>query len=290
MGRIRSFEGLTCLVTGASSGIGREIARELARRKARLVLTARRAERLHELAAELKGLGASFVQVLVADLEQAEEVELLAREAEVQAGPVDVLVNNAGFAVPGLFPKSDLARTLSMIRVNVDAPVALARLLLPGMLARDRGGILTVASVAGFSASPVQSAYGGTKAFLRVWSHSLHAELKHTNLAITALCPGVTDTEFFEAAGFSKMSGFLRWRADAAQVARKGVAAFAKGKMQLVPGGANKLLMFARRFTSERFAAMTARRLMMGRTKGLRSRPPHEGTAQGGTAHEGDSA
>lgn len=295
MGRIRSFEGLTCLVTGASSGIGREIARELARRKARLVVTARRAERLRELCVELKGLGASFAEVLVADLEHAEEVELLAREAQTIAGPIDVLVNNAGFAVPGLFVRSDLARTLAMIRVNVDAPLALARLLLPGMLARDRGGILTVASVAGFSASPVQSAYGGTKALLRVWSHSLHAELKHTNLAITALCPGVTDTEFFEAAGFSKMSGFLRWRADAAKVARKGVAAFAKGKMQLVPGGANKLLMFARRFTSERFAAMTARRLMMGRTKALRSRPPHDKqahdeTGHGGTAHEGDSA
>jgi short-subunit dehydrogenase len=281
---VREIRDRWALVTGASSGLGADFARELAAHGAHLVLVARREERLKQLAAELEGRHGVRTRVVAMDLGRPGAPKALHERMQAEAVPVDVLVNNAGFAVPGLFPRSDLARTLSMIRVNVDAPVALARLLLPGMLARDRGGILTVASVAGFSASPVQSAYGGTKAFLRVWSHSLHAELKHTNLAITALCPGVTDTEFFEAAGFSKMSGFLRWRADAAKVARKGVAAFAKGKMQLVPGGANKLLMFARRFTSERFAALTARRLMMGRTKALRSRSPHDKQAHDETA------
>lgn len=273
MARIRSFAGLVCLVTGASSGIGREIARELARRGARVAITARRRERLDELARELRALGAASTHVLVADLGAPGEPERLAREVEAQVGPVDVLVNNAGFAVPGLFVKSDLARTLDMLRLNVDAAVVLARLLLPGMVARDRGGVLTVASVAGFLASPVQSAYGGTKAFLRVWSHSLHAELKHTNVAITALCPGVTDTEFFDAAGFTKMTGFLRLRASAAKVARKGVDGLARGRMQVIPGLGNKSLMFARRLTTERFGAMVSRFLMMGRAKALRSRP-----------------
>lgn len=274
MGRIASFEGLACLVTGASSGIGREIAYELARRRARVVVTARRAERLTEVVAECRRLGAPDAWPIVADLAVAAEVERLAAESERLAGPIDVLVNNAGFAVPGLFPRSDLPRTLEMVRVNVDAAVVLARRLLPGMLERDRGGILNVASVAGFSGSPVQSAYAGTKAFLRLWSHSVHAEVKHTRVAITALCPGVTDTEFFDAAGFTKMTGFMKWRASAAKVAKVGVDALAKGRMQVVPGGANKTLMFARRFTTERFAVMTARRLMLGRTKALRSRPP----------------
>lgn len=277
MARIRSFEGLVCLVTGASSGIGREIALELARRRARVVVTARRAERLEALCGELARAGAASAHALPADLGQPAEVERLAEQAQAVAGPVDVLVNNAGFAVPGLFVKSDLARTLAMVRVNVDAALVLTHRLLPGMLARDRGGVLTVASVAGFLASPVQSAYGGTKAFLRVWSHSLHAELKHTNVCVTALCPGVTDTEFFEAAGFTKLTGFLRWRARAAKVARRGVDGLARGRMQVIPGFANQALMFARRLTTERFGAMTARFLMLGRTRALRSPPAGRG-------------
>lgn len=282
MARIRSFSGLVCLVTGASSGIGREIARELARRGAVLVLSARRADRLEALAAELSALGAPAAHVVVADLGLTGEPERLAREAVERAGPVDVLVNNAGFAVPGLFVRSDLERTRAMVRLNVDAALVLARLLLPGMVARDRGGMLTVASVAGFLSSPVQSAYGGTKAFLRVWSHSLHAELAHTNVAVTALCPGVTDTEFFESAGFTKMTGFLRLRANAAKVARAGLDALARGRMQVIPGIGNKSLMFARRLTTERFGARVSRWLMMGRTKALRSRP-------GRGAPEGDA-
>ena len=271
MARIRSFEGLTCLVTGASSGIGREIALDLARRKARLLVTARRAERLEALCSELRAAGAPSAQAFVADLAQAAEVQRLLREVQALGG-VDVLVNNAGFGVPGLFPRSDLARSLEMVRVNVDAPLVLAHALLPGMLARGRGGILNVASVAGFVASPLQSAYGGTKGFLRVWSHSLHAELKHAEVAVTCLCPGVTDTEFFSTAGFTDMSGFLRWRASAAAVARAGVEGLARGRMQVIPGLSNKLLMFAGRLTSARFAAMVARFLLLGRARGLRSR------------------
>jgi hypothetical protein len=273
MARIRSFQGLTSLVTGASSGIGREIARELARRGARVAVTARRAERLDQLCVELRGLGAPWVQAFVKDLGEAGAAAALADEVEAAAGPVDVLVNNAGFAVPGMFVKSDLERTLAMVRLNVDAALVLTHRLLPGMVARGTGGVLTVASMAGFIASPLQSAYGGTKAFLRVWSHSLHAELKHTAVAITALCPGTTDTEFFEAAGFTKMTGFLRWRADAAKVAKKGVDGLAKGKMQVVPGGTNKALLLTSRFATARFGAMTTRYLMMGRAKGLRTRP-----------------
>ena len=277
MGRIASFAGLTCLVTGASSGIGREIARELARQGARLVVSARRQDRLVELCVELRTLGAPLAHHLAADLADAREVARLADEAEAAAGPIDVLVNNAGFAVPGQFQTSDVERTLAMLRVNAEAPVVLTRRLLPGMVARNRGGVLTVASVAGFNAAPYQSGYAGTKAFLLVWSASLHQEVKHTQVAVTALCPGVTDTEFFEAAGYTKMTGFLKWRASAAKVAKKGLAAFAKGKMEIVPGLLNKLLTIAPRFTTRRFAGSVSRRLMGGRSLPARRTPNSSG-------------
>jgi uncharacterized protein len=277
MGRIASYEGLACLVTGASSGIGREIARELARRKARVVVTARRAERLEELVKEMTALGAPAAWAVTADLARLEEVERLVAEAERLAGPIDVLVSNAGFGVGGLFVKSDLAKTLAMVRVNAEAPLALAHRLLPGMIERGRGGVLTVSSVAGFVASPIESAYGGTKALLRVWSHGVHQELKFTPVAITALCPGTTDTEFFEVGGFHKQTKFLGMRADPVRVARAGLDGLARGRMQVVPGLLNKLLTFAPRLTTTRFAASVSRRLLMGRARGVRSPAPTPG-------------
>jgi short-subunit dehydrogenase len=208
---------------------------------------------------------------VTADIARADGVEWLASEAERLAGPIDVLVSNAGFAVAGLFVKSDLAKNLDMVRLNADAPLALAHRLLPGMIERGRGGVLTVSSVAGFVASPIESAYGGTNALLRVWSHGVHQELKHTPVAITALCPGTTDTEFFEAGGFRNPTGFLNMRADPARVARAGLDGLARGRMQVVPGFLNKVLVFATRLTTARFAASVSRRLLMGRARGLRS-------------------
>jgi short-subunit dehydrogenase len=265
MGRIASFRGMGCLVTGASSGIGREIARILAAQGARVVVSARRKERLDALAAELSGASGAEVVPVVADLAEDGAAEALATEAERRLGAVDVLVSNAGFSVPGPFVRSDVERTLRLVRVNMVAPVLLARRLLPGMVTRDRGGILTVSSVAGFQASPYQAAYAGSKAFLLVFSDCLHQEVKHTNVAITALCPGVTDTEFFDAAGFRTTTGFLQRRASAAKVARKGVRGLQRGRMDVVPGPLNKALVWVQRIVTRRFAASVSRRLMGGR-------------------------
>ena len=166
MGRIASYKDLGCLVTGASSGIGADIARLLAREGARLVLTARREDRLIALAEECRELGAMVAYAIPADLSDPAGPAHVAQMAENHLGHVDVLINNAGFAVPGMFASSDLERTLAMLRVNVCAAVELAHRLLPGMVQRRQGGILNVSSLAGQLPAPYQSAYAGTKAFL----------------------------------------------------------------------------------------------------------------------------
>ncbi|MHC5011140.1 MAG: SDR family NAD(P)-dependent oxidoreductase [Planctomycetota bacterium] len=267
MGRIQTYAGLGCLVTGASAGIGREIARELARAQARVVVTARRQERLDELVEELRALGAPEAHAVLADLAQPAAPETLAAEAASRLGEVDVLVNNAGFSVPGSFARSDVEKTLQMIQVNVTASVLLMRRLLPEMLRRDRGGVLTVSSVAGFQAAPYQAGYAGTKAFLLNLSESVHQEVKHTGVAVTALCPGVTDTEFFDAAGYRNLGKLMDRRMPADRVARIGLKALRKGRMTVVCGARNKVSVFAERFFPRRVVAEVSRRLMAGRKR-----------------------
>ncbi len=273
MGRIASYRDLGCLVTGASSGIGRDIALLLAREGARLVLTARREDLLRELAEACLEAGAIAAYALPYDLDDPETPKQLVAMAENHLGHVDVLINNAGFAVPGLFAGTDLERTLSMLRVNVSASVELAHRVLPGMVRRNAGGILNLASMAGYQATPYQSAYAGTKAFLLNWSDGLHQEYKHTNVAITALCPGVTDTEFFKAAGYPKASGILKYRMACPPVAKLGVRALAKGKMEAVPGGLNKTLLFIQRLLPRSWVANVARKLMGVRPMPVRKTP-----------------
>lgn len=265
MGRIQSYRDLGCLVTGASSGIGRDMALLLAQAGARIVVTARRRERLEELVTALTAAGAPAAFAVVADLARPQDVVRLADAAEEHLGQVDVLINNAGFAVPGMFCKTDLERTMDMLRVNVMATLALTHRLLPGMVARNLGGILNVASVAGYQAAPYQSAYAGTKAFLLNWSDGLHQEYEYTQVAITALSPGVTDTEFFEAAGYRKLTGFLKYRMDSEKVARVGLRALRRGRMEALPGLLNKSTVFLQRFLPRRMVASLSRRLMGGR-------------------------
>lgn len=265
MGHIVSFDGRGCLVTGASAGIGREIARLLADDGARLVITARRSDRLDALAGELRERGAKEVHPVVADLAALGEANRLADEAERLLGRVDVLINNAGFAVPGPFVRSDLERTVDMVEVNVVAATRLLRRLLPGMLERDEGGVLNVSSVAAFQAAPYQAAYAGTKAYLLDLSESVHQEVKHTNVAVTALCPGVTDTEFFQAAGYRHMGRFLNRRMAAVKVARAGLRGLMRGRMTVVPGFRNKALLFVERLSPRSLVAEVSRRLMGGR-------------------------
>jgi short-subunit dehydrogenase len=233
------------LVTGASSGIGAALARELARAGARLLLTARRADRLEALATECKGLGSPSADTWADDLADPEAPARVAKAAVDRLGSVDLLANNAGFAVPGLSEKAAADRVAKMIQVNVAAPVALTRILLPPMLERRRGWILNVASMAGILPAPYQSSYAGTKAFLLNWSESLREEVRSRGVVVTALCPGVTDTEFFEAAGYRGVGKFMKHKLAAEPVAEAGLSALERGKPRVVPGAMNKVLVFA---------------------------------------------
>ncbi|HYZ27477.1 MAG TPA: SDR family oxidoreductase [Thermoleophilaceae bacterium] len=227
----------TCVVTGASSGIGAELARELTRRGHRVTLVARREERLRELAAEL-GDGA---EVHVADVSDPAARQGLAEALAARGAEVAVLVNNAGFGTSGRFVKADRGRELEMVRTNVEAVVDLCALFVPAMAQRGSGAVLNVASTAAFQPIPMQSAYAATKAFVLSFTESLHAELAGTRVAVTALCPGPVKTEFADVAeipGHDALPGVF-W-AGAEEVARAGIKGLERGKRVVIPGALNR--------------------------------------------------
>lgn len=190
-------EPRTALITGASSGIGAAFARQLAPIGYSLILVARREERLAALASELGERYPISAEVLAADLANAADIERIERRiAELES--LDLLINNAGFGAPGPFAEADLATQLNMINVHVIASVRLTRAVLPGMIARDRGAIINVSSIAGLVPIPGSATYSATKAYLNVFSEALQAELTGTGVKVQSLCPGFTHTGFHD--------------------------------------------------------------------------------------------
>lgn len=232
------LDGATVLLTGASSGIGLELAKLFAARARAIVLVARRRERLEALATELrKSHPALEVHVETADLGDPDEAEALARRLAERAIAIDVLVNNAGVGVMGMFDKSDPARVRKMIDLNVTSLVALTHACVGGMVARGRGGILNVSSGAGLTLMPGFAAYVGTKHFVTGFSEALRCDLAGTGVTVTQVCPGPVATEFEETAGnFTgmKVPGFVE--ISAAACARAAFSGFATGRALVVPG------------------------------------------------------
>lgn len=190
------------LITGASSGIGAAYAQALARAGYDLILVARRRERLESLAATLRAEHGILVEVLPADLSRTEDVTRVA--ARIAGLPtLDFLVNNAGFGRGEDFAASDITQQLAMVRLHVDATLQLTRAALPGMIARRRGAIVNVASVMAFYPLPGSATYAATKSALKAFTQGLHQELRGTGVRVQVLCPGLTRTEFHEAAKMS---------------------------------------------------------------------------------------
>ena len=221
----------TALVTGASSGIGRELAR-LARSDGHdVVLVARREALLHTLANELGG-----ATVIALDLSRRDAVgELLAQVPEV-----DLLINSAGFGDARPFAEADAQRQLEMIDLNVRALVELTRAYLPGMVARRFGRVLNVASTAAFQPGPYMANYFASKAYVLSFSEALAEEVRGTGVTVSALCPGVTDSEFHAVAGLASARAFMLAMPSAASVARRGYEAMLNGTTVTVTGAFNR--------------------------------------------------
>ena len=259
--------GATCLVTGASSGIGAEIARALARRGHGVTLVARREERLRDLATELSERHDVRAETLGCDLaDEGARTLMLAGLAELGL-VVEVLVNNAGFGTAGRFVELDQERELEMVGLNVEAVVALCGRFVPEMEQRGRGAVLNLASTAAFQPLPRNATYAATKAFVLSFTDALHAELRGTGVTATSLCPGPVKTEFVEVAGMDGAAdsapSFVWTSADS--VAEQGVRGLESGKRVVVPGKFNAagalggqhvprglLLRFAERFSPTR--------------------------------------
>ena len=232
------------LITGASAGLGTEFARQLAAAGANLVLTARRADRLEELAQKLRAEHGVAVDVVPADLSTDEGIGRVSRVlAEDPA--LDLLVNNAGYGGRTGFVRGEAADHLAMSRVHIEATVRLTHAALPGMIARGRGAVINVASVAAFS--PFSGAmYSGTKSFLVMFSENLQSELRDKGIAVQVLCPGLTHTEFHAVAEMD-LSGVpgMFWRT-AEYVVRVSLRRLG-GRVVCLPGWENKTIAFLMR-------------------------------------------
>lgn len=248
------FRNQWALVTGASSGIGEAFARALASRGANVVLVARRRERLEHLASRL----ATRAEVVPCDLEDPSGPRSLWQELEQQELSIDHLVNNAGFGGGGHFSEQNLDQLTGMLRLNCIALTELTRHYLPQMLERNAGGIIQVASLAGFVPTPYMAAYGATKAYVLHLASALAEEIRGSNVRMLAVCPGTVPTEFQARAGYLQVDTGATAAVSAERVAAIALAAYDRGEHVVVPGKGNALAAFFSRFGSPSLKARAA--------------------------------
>jgi len=243
------FNGKWALVTGASAGIGVALARELAARGAKLILTARRRDRLEAFAAELTAKGTE-TRIVLADLNDPAAPQQIYDATAGVGLPVDILINNAGLGQFGAFHASPVEQELSQVRVNCEAMVRLSRLFVPRMVERRRGWVLILASTASFQPVPYLTTYAASKAFDRFFALGLAAEVARFGVKVTALCPGPTDSEFFEVSRSNVFKG--RGVQSAPDVARLAIAALKRGRRTILPNFAGSFSAFLVRFLPDR--------------------------------------
>jgi short-subunit dehydrogenase len=257
------YRGRTALVTGASSGIGIAFVHALAARGMNVTLVARTADRLNAVAQEVIAKYEVKAEVIPADLTADRAAETVQQEVERRGLVVDLLVNNAGFATHGFFDEIAPRRDHEEVIVNVAAVVGMAHAFLPGMLSRGGGGIINIASTAAFQPIPFMAVYAASKAFVVSFSLALAEEYRNRNIRVLALCPGPTDTRFFETAKANE-AAFGRLRS-AEQVVATGLRALEKGRGFVVDGFGNKFSSFMARMLPAPFTAKMAGRVVRPR-------------------------
>ena len=236
----------SALVTGASSGIGEVLARKLAAAGVPVVVVARRVDRLDAIADEFGG-----VEVLAADLSTMSGQRAVAARIADDADPIDIVVNNAGFGTNGAFHELDVERLADEVELNVSALTRLSHAALAAMVPRRRGWLLNVSSIAGFQPAPRLAVYAATKAYVTSLSESLHEEVKPHGVHVTALCPGLTKTEFQSVSNTDQYSDVfpgLAWTSPD-QVADEGLSSVIANRALAVPGAQYKVLSAATNVT-----------------------------------------
>ena len=235
------FSGTFALVTGASSGLGEEFARQLAHRGCNLVLSGRSREKLETLASDLARINGVAARVVTADLAQPGGAEQLALIVDDLGVTIDHLINNAGFGSAGNFAETDAQRQTTMVRVNCESIVCLAGHFLPGMVKRNRGGIINVGSTAAYQPTPFMATYGASKAFVVSFSAALASELENSDVRVLACCPGPVPTGFQAAAGMPEGSILNFAKLEPNDVVQSTLDAYAAGRVVFVPGAVNSV-------------------------------------------------
>lgn len=232
------------LITGASTGIGKELAHIHAEKGGDLIIIARNQNKLESLKAELEKKYAVKVMVIAKDLGMAEAPKAIYDEVKAAGIDVDILINNAGFGALGKFHELELERQVSMINLNITSLTAMTHLFLPDFVKRNSGKILNTSSTASFMPGPLQAVYFATKAYVTYFSNALSEELHDTNITVTNLMPGATETEFGAISGMDKTQIFKK-TATARSVAEDGYKGMEKGKIDVVSGltGSQKMMM-----------------------------------------------
>lgn len=249
--------GTTALITGASSGIGRSFAHRLAAAGSDLVLVARRADVLDELARELRSRHSVAVTTIPHDLDRPDAAQELVERLDAERIAVDALINNAGLGIHGDLGVSPLRSATTQIAVNVNSLTALTSLLLPAMLDRGRGAIINVASTAAFQPVPHMAVYSATKAYVLTFTRALWREVRGTGVDVLALCPGATDTAFFATAGDAASVGSRR---TPEQVVDTALRALRRGRPSVVDGRGNAVVSWLAPRLPERVALNIAER------------------------------
>ena len=249
------------LITGASGGIGMELARIAASNNINLILLARNAEKLMQLRTELEELHPVKVLAVGCDLAEPDTAEKIALLLNGRGIVPDILINNAGFGMYGLFDRIGTETEESMIQLNIVSLTSLTKFIYRQMRSRGKGKILNVSSIAGFMPGPYMAAYHATKAYVLLFSEALAAEAKGSGVTVTALCPGPTETNFENrastGAGIKAFQKFGKLPT-ARQVAEYGWKSMMKGKTVAIHGGVNRLLIFLIRFLPRKTVANIA--------------------------------